>query len=837
MTSVQSHPQIWELLGQGERVNRVTQSLLSGELQQALIVGPPGCGKSWLARSIAATFVKGGGVALRGAGDEAEANRRLYAFQCVRAETSGLMGPLAEAGFIVANVLTKVATGGLLDAQTARPAFSAEAARRKRSVLFLNADEQAVLSDIEQNVFEKPALLVADNIHWWDKDSLSLLKAILDRRVDKAYPYTNQMRILAVTTESAFQKPVWIETYERSILPFFSETIQLDYLETALIRDSLLALAVGHTLAQPELETMFTLSGGHLSIFTNGCAYLERQGGVLTDLAPEDKQAFLDTLFMERVRRIPDFSQDAKAVLDAAAVIGAVSRRDELDCLLRNQNTSVDEAIDACRRLEFLDDHGDRVEFRHDFIKRFFATRLGAREADLRRAFAECLRQLSPGEYMRRADNLSRSGDRKFAAELFVVAAIESLRSGKPPLYLMSEAAIAVVTDVGYTALLADFESAYRAFSEGRSAEALIILEGLGAAYPTRILAEIEFLRSQIDLNSRSTQRRQQAISRLKAWSDYRETEVEQGVRLLVLLRSALILEFDKAPVRHLDQDLTHFLSTRIYFDPDAERIIHSLDRSAEGLFLSDIAMRRIERAEKFHRPLAGMPPLDPAEYFRCLNNLASSKLSNNDVSLSIDLCQQALALSDQFSESVFPRRDLTATIYTLARFRRGDINAMEAAQEQLSVTRNYGNFDDPYYPENHRAVYLCLDGRLDNGIEILETLLAKILGLGDPEPSPHYFVASNLWSARFLNGADPCECLEAWQALKSIVDRIPYETRSLLQRRHGILNDAIADRRVMSPTAWDTYPFEANPVPMHPCWTEVGRGFRIPDPQFWSLY
>ena len=837
MLQAPSTTEIWDLLNLTEEVRAITQQLLSGEMQAALISGPPGSGKSWLARSIGATFVEAGGKALRGVGDEGEANRRLYTLRCIRAETTGLVRPLAEIGFVAANILTKVVTGGLVDAHGAREAISVEAARRKRSVIFLDEDEQAIFVDIERDLDGSPALLIADNLHWWDNASLSLLKMILDKRVQQAFPFMNDLRVLAIITDANYQKPVWEGTVERSILPYFQRQIKTTYVPKAHVRSAVSALGITDTIEQSDLDTLYDISGGHLSILMNGCRYLTQQKDSLSTLSIIDREQFLDDLFMDRIRKIPEFSSDAKAFLDAASIVGAVAPVLEIDCLLKNQTTPVGRVIEICENLEFIESSNDVVEFRHDYIKRFFARRLGRKEGELRKTFAECLRQLTPSDYFRRAENQYRAGLKKEAAELFVIAIIDAIRNGYPINPLKTEEATISIHEAGYDSVLAEFGEAYKLFSMGQDSESKAIIEGLGDAYPKSILAEIEFLRSHIDLNSRNNTLRQTVIDRLDAWKNHLELEAEQGLRLLVLLRFALILQLDKKPARLLDQQITQFLSARMSFDPQAEQSIHKLGRSAEGLFLPDIALKRVERAEQFYRPDKSGLPKEPAEYFRCLNNLAALKLVNGNLDEALDTTDTALSLAKKFDGMVFPRKDLTQTIQTLVRFRRGDITALHAVELQEKVIAQSGHEYDPFYPANHLSVYRCLSGDLAKAISEFEALKDKLDSLGDPEPNPYYFVVSNLWSARYLAGDNKDNCLQAWQELQLIVDVIPYETRALLKIRHQILEDVIEQSMNLSPNEWDLYPLKLKNYPPHSAWREIGRGFRMPDPQFWSLF
>ena len=130
-----------------------------------MITGPPGSGKSVLAKQLAATFDQDlSGVSFHARGDETEANRRLYALRCADSETSDAIKPLKAIGRATANLAVGVLTKGEHDASSVLEVFDAEAARRKQKVVFLEPDEQAILADLQRNTFGARALLVADNL-------------------------------------------------------------------------------------------------------------------------------------------------------------------------------------------------------------------------------------------------------------------------------------------------------------------------------------------------------------------------------------------------------------------------------------------------------------------------------------------------------------------------------------------------------------------------------------------------------------------------------------------------------------------------------------------------
>uniref|UniRef100_UPI00292CE4B2 ATP-binding protein n=1 Tax=uncultured Cohaesibacter sp. TaxID=1002546 RepID=UPI00292CE4B2 len=457
---------LWTAISIQDKVSDTLSRILSGDVRAAVITGPPGCGKTWLARSIGASFVAAGGVAFRGVGDDGEANRRLYPLQRAQAETSGYFKPAVTVGKALANVAAKVASGGMLDAEGAIQAFDAEAARRKRGCMFLAEDEQSVLSDLAVHAGGRPALLIVENLHWWDRDSLSLLRTMLKREVSTAFPFLEQLRVVATTTNSDYQQPIWRDAYSKHVMPLFPVEIEMGYVKRSQLRTLRQVLAIPETIKDEDFEFVHGISGGHLTVIGEACHYLSECGISVKEFALEDRVRFVEDLFLQRLRSIGTLGDVAKQLLHAASIIGTTASRVELFCVYRHNGSNPEQAIQLCRDFGFLEDRGEFVEFRHQYIKEFFAKDLGLEEMTLRRIFSECLRQLTPHDYQRRALNLLKSGDRKGAADLLVAAVAENLRFGRPPHHLMHYEEKELVLEEGLGPLADCLQEAYLLLSK-----------------------------------------------------------------------------------------------------------------------------------------------------------------------------------------------------------------------------------------------------------------------------------------------------------------------------------------------------------------------------------
>nr|WP_321481741.1 hypothetical protein [uncultured Cohaesibacter sp.] len=438
---------------------------------------------------------------------------------------------------------------------------------------------------------------------------------------------------------------------------------------------------------------------------------------------------------------------------------------------------------------------------------------------------------------MRRGENYLKTRDQKKALDFCLLAAIKNLRKSRHPFHLFSDSARNLIVQFGFSDFISEIEECYRFLTTGNRLDAFALIEGWGIAYSEVILAEIEYLRSQFAINSRDVHERLEAIARLEGWRHYHDKEFEQWTRLMVLLRSALILDMDKRPARELDAEITRRMSERIHFDPDAEKVMHALGRSAEGLALPEIAIRRVARSEKFFRPKATRVSLDPPEHFRCLNNMAALNIAVGNYDNAEMFADEAIDLAGRFSNFVFPRRDFCHSLKVLAQFRKEMLSASEAAELQQSIISDFGVGSDPYYTRNYQAVYHCLAGDSEKAIALWSEMHESLLCHEEVEQNPYYFIASNLCAARYIREGDADIAIAQWDKLALSVEKIPYETRAILMQRHQVLRNVFERKISISSIEWDMYPIKMIARPLSSCWQELGRGFRMPDVQFWSMY
>src|SRR5580698_1690777 len=151
-----------------------------------LIEGPPGVGKSWLAKGIGALWERSGGATVVIEGDPLRTDVSLYPFSFAMVGLAKGWGSVVPA---IANVAKAgevlLGTAGLIT-NTVELLDSVRRRRRGSRAVLLDDQEQQILHELGSLARKRPLLLIADNLHWWDEASLALLAQLRAPRMVEA---------------------------------------------------------------------------------------------------------------------------------------------------------------------------------------------------------------------------------------------------------------------------------------------------------------------------------------------------------------------------------------------------------------------------------------------------------------------------------------------------------------------------------------------------------------------------------------------------------------------------------------------------------------------------
>jgi hypothetical protein len=824
---------LWEVLGYDELAERIAAKLHDSR-DICVVEGPPGVGKSWLARDIGAFWEARGGSTVLAEGDMLKSETSLYPFGFAMGPLpSGwtAVRPAVAAAVRVAEAL--VGTGGLITT-TVEAGVEARKTRRSERVRFLSPTEQEIVFKLDR-LAKKPLLLIADNLHWWDSESLAFLACLNDPRTWEALPFLRNLRILAVQTPEPYQAIASPKAHEALLARSGGYPIEMERIPREGFEDVLAALA---DIPRPSAELageIHRLSGGHLA-FAKRCAdrISSGEGEIISRVSDADD--FLDRLLTDRIWSLGALGRQAVALLQVAAILGLNFRRDEVACATGAKETEAQRLLGHCHDEGVLEAADGHEQFVHDLFRQHFLKLRPDDRQEIHQTLASCLRKLRPADYQRRCLNALEAGDADEAAPLAVLAALQKEREGSSWRDLPRRI-LEVLAEEPSAFAIEQLKAAHDHLRRYEFSDCLDALDRLPHNLPENLQAESAYIEAMCLMSTRSEVDRGLGREVLENWRSYWEVEPELGFRLMRLLLYGFTHVVDKKEGLELFGQLGRQLRARVAYDPSAEDALYSIDRCSTGLFPPNISLGKKRKAVAYFGPEEGDSVLRrPVEYYRCLVNYCGGLISNSRYEEARQVHREIESLVDEYAPDTFPRLDFFQMNGILADYRLDIVDAADAVSRQRSVVSSLEASSDPFYPTNALGAYLALAGELDESIKTFDLLWDELVQhRADPEPNVVYMIGANRCAARFLAGATE-QALTEWGALDEMVVRIPHPFRPTLIRRHERLACVMSeqDGRLMAPRAFDEVLLSEEAGVPDSIWENLGRGFRTPGVEIW---
>lgn len=806
---------------------------IAGTIEDAdalfVIEGPPGVGKSWLAKGIGALWAEHGGSTMLAEGDALQGDTPFYALNLALA---ALSGPWRAVGSDLITVSKSgervVGTGGLITGAIQAIARLRPTRQRARK-LYLGEVEQQILFELERAGGRRPLLLVADNLHWWDEESLELLGRLRTERMTNAFPFLRSMRVIAVQTVEPYQATAHPVARDHLVSGERTQRFRLERPSRMAFDDVLMALGAPPKTASESAGTIYDLTGGHLLLADRCVRRMQREGGL--QLAVADKDTFLERLLTDRVRSLGSFGTGTLALLQIAAVLGLRFRRAEVVCAFDGEPSDALKLLRDCRDEQLIELTEDVGRFVHDLFRQHF---LSAGQLDLtsvHESVSDCLRQLRPGAYVLRCRHARHAEQTREAGALAVQAALERQREGLE-WETLSEDVLNAIDAVGMRPVVETFQIALDHLNSYRSRDCHEALHRLPRNLPRRLVAEADYLRAMCLIGTRSDEDRDRAQATLEAWDGYEEKEFELGIRLMHLRLYALTLVVDKAPGRKLEGRIQQVLLDRAEYDPVAEDAMYTLDRCSGSFYEPDACLPRTYEAMLHYGPAPNHSVLRrPVEYYRCLVNYGAKLVTNASYEEALAVYEKLEELVADYASDTFPRLDYPRSAALLAKYRLGIVTAAGGVERQRQIASEHGVAGDPFYNQNALAVYLTLAGDGAQALEIFDQLEAELERRSRPAASMRYLISANRCATRYVTGSEEAAYVE-WIELAGVVEEIPYLIRKYLIPRHQLLGDVMELREAAQPVEFDECLVAEDRY--GPLWDQLGRGFRMPEVEWW---
>ena len=816
-----------EITGEARVAQNIARALTEGGHRVAAIVGPEGSGKSRTAALVGLELQANYRIVLRrGEALLAGSPEAMLIGGPARPSTEQVGGAVLD---VAQDVAELIADGHIPFSRTLRRLFKLKSKLDKSQRL--TERQQAFIFELAAIRSAKHALLVADNLHSWDSESLNFLAQIRNGLWDRVYPNLRQVRVVLVwTPEQA------ASGFEAKVKQLFGREVPLEelkHIDPTEFRELLIALGAPETIPDDLFAQIYAVSGGHL-LFAAQIVGLLRSGSVDTATRSAntgDLTEALRTTIEARLDAAGPFGGVLCRLIQALSIIGETVKPHDLACVLPDDRERLEWILNQACRLGFIERNAEEINIAHEVIRRVFLTFLTPNQRDWHQRFADCLSKLRPWDYSRRSVHLSAAGRVEAAEVMRVMALLQGLRDMR----------IAPNDNWGLLAgplsnpvlsFLGALQHAASAEVERRYDDAIHHLEDVPIGISSLLLAERDLILSRLLLLKRTTASYERGVALLEDLGTLRDEEPDLWSRIeevrIVLL--AYLGRLDDA--RRIEATLRVFFQERRAFDPVAAHAENRLRRKAESLHAPRIANDRLKRALAYFDPTGdGSNPRDLVEYLLTLNNLGANELVLGDFEAAFQRFAQCCRAIESAGRPVVKRVEIVLSNLVVAHFlRTGVIPESIAVLAELTEGMDVLSSDGSLVRSNIGAL-LASQGNPVEARSVLSSAAERILAVPDFSPYSIYFLFSNLAVVEWLNGADLAGSSAFRQSLASL-DTLDLDLKPYARRRLEILEQQLVASGVRQ-LGGLTASFE--PLQVGEGWRLYGRPLAFTDLQFWT--
>jgi uncharacterized protein len=709
------------------------------------------------------------------------------------------------------------------------------AAFRQRTARVLRpyADgERAIILDLNHLSRSHDLLLVADNAHWWDVDSLQLLKSLLSDQLRKAMEPLESIVVLLVDTAD---EQLIVEPERFSALTAMCEerTHRTERCGRDRFPELLKAFGYEGELPDDILRLLFDVTGGHLKLVEQVTAYTVEtgNGSLLTSIDGD----YLASLAHARFASLGASQPEVTELLVRAAVLGLSFTERDLQCISDQKRADVRSLVEMANKIGFVEPRAGEICFCHDIIRTaILKDRTPQHLRPIYEKLAQCLSILRPGDYTARAQALLEAEDWDNAREMTALAGVSQIRRGVDSTRVWHRITSRFPADAAMHAHLKVIADGYTAVEAGDFARAIPGLRTSLVGETPSMAAERNYLAAICSMEMQTTAGAVDAQSILESWVPRLEGEAELEIRFLLLLQQAQVLANMLEEARKTESRIEQRLLERSSYDPHATVMLQIQNRRAAAVNAPEVAEVRISETVDFFRRGTGDGTRDRLELFRALNNLISIEIRLGKFDSAFRHAREVEALAVESPDSVH-RLDVFANNFVLAAYRSNAIGLDEAIARQREIVDSPEGSDDKLLQRCNLAGFLILAGRDGDGAAHLSELEDEMQAGDFDESYLLFYLYSTAVAAAALRG-DLDEAVRRHTDKDEFVKQIRWPGAPYVRRRHQRVGEILPtfDCHGSRKDADEMF-LRGGRLEIGPAWSYYGRLIPSGSLNFWS--
>lgn len=808
------------------------------------ISGKSGHGKTFSIEQVTEDMKKSGYLVLSLTGDSVLAEKEYHPFYMALSKTLpisaeyGLKETLTDYGDNIPKVGKGIAS--ILEFFSKK-----ETVRKKIRDLVLNETEQDIICKLQFLAEHREVVIVCDNINYWDEKSLKLLYFILQNRYTK-YDFLSKSIFILLHTSDKDSANANVLCAIKDSIPQDCKLDFPDFKEEQL-KKVLDILGYKRSLEEGESELLFSLVNGHIRMLIELIEELNQNHLTLKSAEGKSKE-ILTSIIQKRLEEYGATGEQIKTTLEYASLLGISFSTYELNKIMHFKGEVFKDIIKRSNEMKFIerqDNKSNILQFAHDIIHEIFHDEISQNGVDYYERIELCLKEIEPGQYIRRSQYAFKAGNTDKAITLAVLNIIKQIREeggiSEEDLNKYEEFFAKEENFFMYDEYIKKMKMGYDLYRKGDYQAALKTLLLIDNIYPVEFLVEKEILCSYCYTKKIDPGYRQEGLIRLEKYATIDKCNDERDLYERVLVRLA-ISEAHLGNVmvaRSIEEKVIYSLNNRINHDEQAKTRFYILCRISNALYDCETAADKMGKAvEYFGSDLKkGKLWKDTKQYYLAQVNYAGVLCLIGKFKESYERNKTILISCQQFSEYPFPRTNIFLNNILISGY----------LAEQLTVDECINGFKELidsmipcaeklFYISNY-AIFLALSGKVEDALFQLQQEV-KLQHLNeDKEKIYNYRVAFNSGIYYFLlndkeKALDILKKLDSQMTALELKDDAIYTERRVSQAIQYISNVG----HPVTPIQWENILLQNSSEYQPTPWNYYGKGFAFTTVFNWDI-
>lgn len=687
--------------------------------------------------------------------------------------------------------------------------------------LLLNSEEQNILAKLRQILKKHHIVLIFDNIHWWDRRSLQLLKLLLTNREilnpDKLNNFTIVFSITA--NQSALHADLLkdiINEVDYEEIPF--PTVGLIEFKNTLFNTTL------QNFSDTQINLLFNLVNGHLQVFFEVINEINNHNFDFNATYENNKQ-YLSTVLEKRLKEYGADSTQILKTLEYAAIIGITFSIYELRNITKSTENEVKKIIAETSKLTITEqtEKIDYIRFAHDIIREIFKTKVEKHHTEYYHSLALCIKEIKPDQYLRRARYCIKCLDTEDAVILYMLEAVKQIRLYGKVLHTIYEEMSPLMNSLQreYLKLM---QEAYSLYSKKEYKKASSKLNLILDIFPVELLAERDILKircfsktmasneiQDIITKSNNTRKNNKFNSEKDIWERYSQ---------VIMIAFAHLGEIKLA--REVEGDILRSLSERLNYDDTANKRLNIIKRVANSIHNIDVSAVFVKDAfDYFGNSLSGIR--DIKQYYICLGNYITILINQGDFDGAYKISVQGFEIERNNSDIEFPRIQLIRNNYILAGYLSGNLDEDDCILLYEEMLSEMPIISERLFYNSNLSIFWALKDNPQKAFDILHNEALLHYNTEEKEGLYQYRVVTNTAIYQHLLGQTDV-AMQQLNGIKDLTKRLI--NGSYFSQKNDLLIQLMESGTITTGKEWLKKLFSIQPTYQDLAWKYFGLGY-----------